>query len=675
MHPVLRHHLLPRPWALACLAIVACSAPGPELAVEGPPVPTAAAMDSLLAGASVDDSIAPPQIVPAVDTVTTMALTLRDIGFKDGITLQGTTDRATVAIPVNRGLVPTRLVVDVTPTPLMPGATIYLQQGQRILAQQALTDTSTQIAFALAGVITDGGRAPVTLGLNIPGRDVCAADLIYRTMVHPTSRVEYAGARVATGGINDFFQPWLKRVVFYLPEAPSLDAAQAALDAAAFVGRAYRGMSTEFVILPLPPAGTPMPEPAPDERALLWAPSGPTMVLRAEGGGGRVLALASRRDARQLFTLAAGSQLVPVEGFRATTVRPELVSAARSGAVTLAQLGLTSATAEGSAIVRHSIPFALADFGHYVTPRAIRLVLRHSALPRDGHGTMNIYLNGQLIESRQVERPDVDLTVTLPGHLMLRDNRLDVRFNVVLGQGACILGGPTFAATLDDRSTFLMADGSTLPASFDRFPSALVPAFSVLMEPRDRFRVDLAAQTIGAMQQTTVTPLAPFVVRDFAEVRGALLAIGTGTMATALDAPLSGEGFRMRDAQGRVWDEYAPTESFAAMQAFTKDGRDILLLHHTREDGAPLDALVRESLAAYGWFGVHGDLALRGPAGPTTVLNLANSGWVIEQTLDAPASLFTRWRSAIFLGAGLLLLVLAIWLYPRVVRRELDTTG
>jgi hypothetical protein len=657
------------------MAIAACSTPTPELAVEGPPVPTAAEMDSLLAGASVDDSLAPPTIVPAVDTLAAMSLTLRDIGFRDGITLQGATDQAIVAVPVNRGLQPVRLVVAVTPTPLMPSATIYLQQGPRVLAQHALTDTTSQVVFSLTEAITDGGRAPITLGVNIPGRDACAADLLYRTVVHPTSRVEYAGARVPTGGMNDFFQPWVKRVVFYLPESPSLDAAQAALDAAAFVGRAYRGMTTEFAILPLPPAGTPIPEPAPDERALLWVPSGPTMVLRPEGGAGRVLALASRRDARQLFTLAEGSRLVATDGFRATTVRPELVLPVRSGAITFAQLDLPPRTAEGSAIVSHSIPFALADFGHYVTPYAARLILRHSALPREGHGTMNVYLNGQLIESRPVERPDLDLTVSLPGHLLQRDNRLDVRFNVVLGQGGCALGGPTFIATLDDRSTFLLTNGSALAPSFDRFPSAFVPAFSVLMEPRDRFRVDLAARAIGAMQQTTVTPLAPFVVRDLAEVRGALLAIGTGGMATALDAPLSGDGFRMRDTQGRVWDEFAPTQSFASMQSFTHDGRDILLLHHTRDDGAPLDALLRDALAPYGWFGVHGDLALRGPSGPTTVLNLANSGWVIERPVGAPESLFARYRSAIFLGAGILLLALAIWLYPRVVRRELDTTG
>ena len=675
MQPVARPFSPPRPWMLACLAILACGTPAPELAVEGPPVPTAAEMDSLLAGASVDDSLAPPTILPAVDTVATMALTLRDIGARDGILLQGATDQATITVPVNRGLRPTRLVLDVTPTPLMPSATLYLQQGQRILAQQALTDTTSQVVFALGDAITDGGWAPITLGVNVPGRDVCAADLLYRTVVQPTSRVEYTGARVATGGMNDFFQPWLKRVVFYLPESPSLDAAQAALDAAAFVGRAYRGMSTEFAILPLPPAGSPLPEPAPDERTLLWSPSGPTMVLRPEGGAGRVLVIATRRDARQLFTLAAGSSLVPTDGFRSATVRPELVMPVRSGAVSLAQLGLPARTAEGSALVRHSIPFALADFGHYVTPAAVRLLLQHSAISRDGAGTMQVYLNGHLIESQVVERTAVDRTVSLPGHLLQRDNRLEVQFAVVLPQGGCVLGGPTFTVTLDDRSTFLLTDGSTLAPSFDRFPSAFVPAFSVLLEPRDRFRVELAARAIGAMQQTTVTPLSPFVVRDLAEVRGGLLAIGTGALATALDAPLSGEGFRLRDMQGRVWDEYAPTASFAAMQSFTRDRRDILLLHHTRDDGAPLDALLREALAAYGWFGVHGDLALRGPAGPTTALTLANSGWVIERPVDPSASRFARWRSAIFLGAGILLLALAIWLYPRVVRRELDTTG
>ncbi|MDZ4259769.1 MAG: cellulose biosynthesis cyclic di-GMP-binding regulatory protein BcsB [Gemmatimonadales bacterium] len=662
---------------LLCLSLLAgCNTPPAAPEVAGPAAPTPAEMDSLLAGSGDSAAAAMPAITARVDSASApTALTLRDIGLKDGVTLLGATVNAALTIPVNSGLRPTRLVLDLTPTPLMPGATLSLSQGGRLLSQHLLTDTTTQVTLPLTDLIVDAGRATVMLGLRIGDIEVCAAEVTYRTAVQPTSRIEYAGSPLPVGGINDFFAPWLSRVVFYLPDEPSLDAAQAALDAAAFVNRRYRGMTTRFEILPLPPEGTALSEPAADERALFWSPSGPTMVVRPGGGRGTVMALASRRDARQLFALADGSQLVPVGGFSATTVRPELIGPDARGTLSFGEMGLGAETVEGSSVIVASYPFSLADFGRQVTPRAVRLLVHHSMLPQDGRGTMRVTLNGQLIESVRLDRTEVDRTVSLPGHLLARENRLDVRFHVVLGEGRCMLGGPTFAATIDDRSTFVLTGEMPLPPSFDRFPAAFVPAFSVLMEPRDRFRVELAARAVGAMQQTTTTALAPFVVRDRAEVRGSLLAIGNSTLATELDAPIAGDGFRLRDLQGRVWDEYAPTESFAAMQAYSADGRDILLLHHTRDDGAPLDAMLRESLAAYGWFGVHGDLALRGPDGPTTVITAANSGWIIDRTVADPPTMWERWRSVIFIAAGLTLLILAIWLFPRVVRRELDTTG
>src|SRR5690606_14265277 len=127
-------------------------------------------------------------------------------------------------------------------------------------------------------------------------------------------------------------------------------------------------------------------------------------------------------------------------------------------------------------------------------------------------------------------------------------------------------------ATIDGESSFVVGGRSPLPPSFDRFPTALLPTFSVQLEPRDRYRVELAADAIFAMQQTTSTPLAPFLVRDPSEVRGALLVVGTASTAEALNAPVSTDGFRLRDIDGRVWDEYRPTESFGAMQAFERGG-------------------------------------------------------------------------------------------------------
>jgi hypothetical protein len=286
-----------------------------------------------------------------------------------------------------------------------------------------------------------------------------------------------------------------------------------------------------------------------------------------------------------------------------------------------------------------------------------------------------VLFNGTIIWSRPIEGTTIDATVSLPERLVARDNHLEVRFTLRLGEGECRLGAPLFTATIDGGSALVVGGRNPLPPSFDRFPSTLLPTFSVLLEPRDRYRVELAATTIHAMQETTTRPLAPFVVRDAAEVRGALLAIGTTGLAEALDAPLASDGFRLRDGDGRVWDEYRPTESYGAMQAFERDGHDVLLLHHTGADGQPLADLLREALEPYGWFGVHGDLALRGPSGPTTTLSAANTGWRLEPLTPGGQSVLARWRSVIFFGAAILLLGLLIWLYPRVVRRELDPTG
>ncbi len=632
---------------------------------------SAAAMDSLVAGPATDSLSAPP-VVATIDTSKMTEASLDAIGYEGGIILTGAVDQAIVTIPVNVGWHPTRLVLDVAPTPRMPDATVVLRQGDRVLAQGLLTDSTTALTLPLDQAIIADGRAIVSLGVNVPGRDACEAPLFYRTVFQPSSRVEYAGAPQATRGISGFFPPLLRRVVFYLPDSPSLDAAQAALDASAFVARNYRGMATTFAIAPLPGGDSAIAEPMADERAIVWATDGPTRVLRPVGGRGGVLAVASRRDARQLFTLRQGPALVPTGAFAATTVR---LDDRAVGNVTFDALGLGSRTVEGGTIATAGYRFSLADLGAAATPRAFRLVARHSTLPEDATGTLTVLLNGAVIASRPVEGTEIDATFTIPSHLLARDNRLEVRFVMRLGEGECRLGAPLFTASIDGTSGFVTEKRMTLPPSFDRFPAALLPTFSVLLEPRDRYRVELAATVIGAMQQTTVTPLAPFVVRDANEIRGGLLAIGTTPLADQLDAPVATDGFRLRDIDGRTWDEYRPDAPYAAMQAFRWDGHDVLLLDHSGTNGQPLADLLRETLAPYGWFGLHGDLALRGPDGPSTVLTAANAGWEVQPLGGQAPSRLERWRSAIFIGAAILLLGLLIWLYPRVVRRELDTAG
>jgi hypothetical protein len=656
---------------LPVLAVAGCTPQTTAPADDAAAPLSAAAMDSMLAGTTAADSVAPPTVNLSVDSVRASA-TLAAIGYQSGLLLNGAIDHATLTIPVNPGRSIERLLLDVMPTPRMPDATLILRQGERVLAQHLLTDTTTSVALSLAEAIVAEGRAVVSLGVNVPGRDACEAPLFYRTVLPPSGRIEYGGTPVTTGAISGFFPSLLSRVVFYLPDNPSLDAAQAALDAAAFVARRYRGMGTTFEVAALPSADSAIAEPGWRERAIVFVGNGPTRVLRPEGGRGTVLAVASRRDARQLFTLAQGPAMVPTSAFAATTVR---LDDREVGNISLDQLGIGSRTIEGGAMAVAGYRFALADLGPGVSPRAFRLVARHSTIPEHADGEVAVLLNGDVIWSRPVDGAALDATINFPAHLVGRDNQLEVRFVLRLGEGECRLGAPLFTATIDGASAFITEARLTVPPSFDRFPATMLPTFSVLLAPRDRYRVELAADVIAAMQRTTTTPLAPFVLRDQAEVRGALLAVGTTPLADALDAPVASDGFRLRDIDGRVWDEYRPSESYAAIQAYERGGRDVLLLHHTGADGQPLADLLRETLEPYGWFGMHGDLALRGPDGPSTVLTAANAGWRMEPIEGERTSVLARWRSAIFIGTAILLLGLLIWLYPRVVRRELDPAG
>lgn len=678
-------HRVGRAWAPATIVLATALAACNRDRTPTAPVakaPTPAAVDSAAArggnGTGTGSaSTGPAETLPTVtvstpDSTQTSTLTLADIGYKSGVTLLGATDEQTIAIPVNDGLHAAELALHVMPTPNMSTATLVLKQRDRVLAVRGLTDTTTAITFPLADAVVMDGKATLSIGLNVPGRDACQAQLYYRTIFAPESRITYTGAAASVGGINGFFQPWLRTVTFYVAEQPSLDAAQAALDASAFVARRYRGMSTTFAIKPLPADGQ-LPEPGPYDRAIVWNPNGTTMLDRPEGGRGTVLAIAARRDARQLFTLADGADLVAAAGLKSAVVDLAHNVPATSSVHTLADMGFTNRTLEGSSLLVAAYPFALADFGSTAAPSAFRLIAQHSVLPPNGNGSLRIHLNGSLIYSRVLDRTGLDVVVPIPNHLLRRDNALEVRFQVVLGEGGCLLGGPVFTATIDDASAFVTEGQPGLPPGFGRFPAAYVPAFSVLLEPRDRFRVELASQVIHAMQQTTRTPLAPALARDAASATGPLLAVGGTGLADRLQAPVHGDGFKLRDRDGKVWDDFAPSAPYAAMQGWERGGRDILLLHHTQQNGQPLADLVRESLAQYGWFGLRGDLVVRGEQGPMRQLTIANAGWRLDLSTNGTASTLQRYKSVIFLVAALVLLGLLIWLYPRVVRRELDS--
>jgi hypothetical protein len=646
------------------------------------PVPQVADSIALAHPADAGDSAhgeTMPQVVPGGRSADSAALvplniTLAAIGYRNGIVLVGTSTEATIAIPVNDGLRPDQLKLHLITTPLMPAATLVIRQRDRVLAMRALTDTSSVVILPLANAVVVDGKATFNIGLTVPGPDLCQAARFYRTVLAPESQVVYAGTPHFATAINGFFQPWLDHVTFYVADHPSLDAAQAALDASAYVARRYRGMATTFDIKPLPAAGTPLPEPGPWSRAIVWSPTGSSGIVAIPGGRGTMIAIAARRDARQLFTLRNGAELVASGSFRTASTDLSHDLPGGGSLRTLADLGFDTETISGNSQLSASYPVSLADLGTNDAPTSLRLIVHHSTLPVNGNGSMRLHLNGDLIYSRALEHDGFDAVIPIPAHLLRRDNVFDVRFQVTLGEGACLVGAPDFTATIDNGSAFVVNGGTTLPPGFDRFPQAFVPAFSVLLDPVDRYRVELATTVIDAMQQTTTTPLAPSLARDQASAVGPLLAIGTTSLAEALDAPLQTDGVRLRDATGKVWDEFAPGTPYGAMQGWERHGTDVLLIDHTGADGQTVADLLHETLQPYGWFGVRGDLAIRGLQGPTRVLTVNNGGWRVDTGPGGYIGVIREYQWPLLAIVLVIFLVAAYLVYPRVVRSELDTT-
>ena len=77
-----------------------------------------------------------------------------------------------------------------------------LRQRDRILAMRALSDTTTAVVLPLTDVIIEQGKATVTLGVTVPGRDACQAQLYYRTVIDPSSRITFGGTASTTANIS-----------------------------------------------------------------------------------------------------------------------------------------------------------------------------------------------------------------------------------------------------------------------------------------------------------------------------------------------------------------------------------------------------------------------------------------------------------------------------------------
>ncbi|WMT56890.1 cellulose biosynthesis cyclic di-GMP-binding regulatory protein BcsB [Truepera radiovictrix] len=612
-------------------------------------------------------TLEPPRERPA----TPVALALRQLGLTEGFELAGLGASRELFVPVNPGLRPETLALHLLPSPGLPEGYVRVVSGGRVLAQAPLPKEERVALLPLEGAEVRAGGVALRLEMVLAGTDRCAAEALHRLFVAPESRVYFAGTPLEPAQLSAFFPPYLERVSLYLPETLSESAAQMALMLAAYLPRRYPGVRPELRVAryadpsaALPPAGV-------WERVVVWH-EGVGALLASPPGGGVVLLLGGTREAAQLFALPPLSAAPVTQGLVAQTLTREafeLHASAELGAqVRFGDLGYGPVVLEGSGALATAYTFALADLGPDAVPLGVRLRLQHSPVA-EGEGYLQVFLNGRQVTSAPLAGTRFDTWFELPRGALARDNTLELRLAYRAAGGDCSRGALPLSVTVEPDSALSVTRGA-LGDGFASFPQALLPRFAVFLETLEHDAVALAAQLVGALQATTRAALEPVLVTE-TEVAAPLLAVGDAgsALSAALGAPLQSPGFRLSDPSGPLLVSFEPADAFASLQAFRRGGAPTLLLGQS--SGAAEDlraALVEDVLRDDGWYGLAGDVALRGAAEPVTTLRLA-SDLRLTPLPEPPEAMWVRYRSLIYLGLAALALALLVSLYPLVVRR------
>ncbi len=575
---------------------------------------------------------------------------------KRTIVLAGLAAESSVYLPVNPGLRPAALEIYLETSPLLPKGYFSVLNEGRPLKEVVLSPGKHVLRVPLAKARTQNGILALTFRSRFEGEDVCAGQSLYAVRILPESRIHLQGVPQIPKTIAEFFPPYLKKVVVYLPE-PTPAAADMVLWLSAYLSRRYPGRPLAFSLKPF--TSWEQIEYGPWKRSIVWRPSeGAHLVGLQEG---MALVLGTRAEAARLFLANPGlsSAVFPAEATKTIELQsPYEVGPTRS----LAQLGYGPQTVRGVGTLSAYYSFALADFGPYTHPIGMRLRVIHT--PVKGRAYLELILNGTPFDTLGLEGTKLDAWVSMPANLLERNNTLELRFTYSPQEGACPRGALPFSATVDPRSFFTLSEGQLLQG-FDALPQSFLPKFTVYLEPLDLFKLGMAARLVYHLQATTRTPLWPQI--GGLEARP-LMAIGGPALPKRLKAPLRTPGFRLVDGQSRTWLEVYPGTPYAALQAFSQGGGTVLLLSHTSSDGRLLDRFLR-NLLADGWFNLHGDIAIGGIGGSYMVFRLQKSGLRIKPLPEPAPSLYARHRREFYLLLAVAAFFLLIWLYPKVVRR------
>lgn len=346
--------------------------------------------------------------------------------------------------------------------------------------------------------------------------------------------------------------------------------------------------------------------------------------------------------------------------------------------ISLRELGFSRFAAEGMGKKRMDVFFSLGSFPQL--PKNLNFVIfgEHTPVDREiGSGFLNVYINGSLIKSFDLEGEDMDgLYVPIPSYLIGRENTLGIEFSYLpLREGSENSAGG-FKGVVYSTS-YLEAKGEeTAEALFEHLPWFLLdPDFQIYFKSPPGFEnIEVAGELLYLLWKThagkEIYPRA--VIGQFPQ-EGNLMAVLSPSDLEALGLlpPLLPVGnLRVIDyrTQQIIWG-VEDGMSLGIIEVFKDRERNILLGTFAGEDGKRrligfLDLLGEEN----NFLSMGGNIALGDGAG--NMYAFKEEELKIEYPKPELLTAFwEQYRLVAFICAWLLLVSFTVFIYFRFQRR------
>ncbi len=606
----------------------------------------------------------------------------QDLGLGERVRLQGSVASTDVFLHIPSGLTPTLLTGKLQLSPDVTSGFMEIRSRDQLIATFAVDAGTSNIdlMIPLKNSKLEGDILPLTFIARLRSiDDVCTTTYAGAWIEIEDIKVQFEGTPQAPQTVGEFFPSILHKVILVTSSQPTLGEAQAAINLAASLRHRYRHIGKfQIKMRPLNKDGA-LPIIA-DEDALFSR-----MIVIREGETNRVRVLHEGRHQNMPILEINGSaeeireqSLWVVDRWGTAGQAEEINNLAFTAPqetyrdkVLLLELEPPTWNVAGMGKLEIPVTFSQGDLGGPVDRLGLRLAGHYTPLPSGAQATMSLFFNGGMIFATTFDRDgDFDHFVTIPNNLLQRDNKLTIQFLYTPAGGKCTLDAHPFEASLNKGSYFTVEFGVQKPIRFLHYPQILLPSFQIAFSSLTFTDLNAAVSIVSEWQRITRSPLHPQVVpwdQALSSNQPAVLIVHDSTQTDNLAAPVRLEPFRILDNQGKELLRFDTPVAFGLAETFTYNDRPTLLI-------ATSPTVSAEKIAATiveqpdGWYSLQGDLFLVTDEGKTVMLQVQEGGITIEPLAQTPQSWHSKWRLLLYPLILLLILLIAAWLHPRLVR-------